>query len=262
MYAMCEGLSHSRHSCPDIKMNYEERFYRNRMKAEDLEYFQVLEFETDLFLGVDGSAMNSILPQMVCNNVRQLRQSIVRYNENHPDFISGLIPLALDKHAIPIVRDMLEAGKKTEVGPMAAVAGAVSKYVGQILAPFSKEIIVENGGDLLIKTQKIRRVALYTGNPEFTDIGLMIKPRENPLGVCTSSGTMGHSLSFGKADTVTVISEDIPLADAAATALGNRIKTPEDIVRGLDWIKTIPGILGALIIIEDQLGAWGEIELG
>lgn len=243
-------------------MNYEERFYRNRMKAEDLEYFQVLELETDLFLGVDGNAMNSVLSEIVRNNVRQLRESIVRYNKNHPDFISGLIPLALDKYATPIVRDMLEAGKKTGIGPMSAVAGAISKYVGEILAPFSKEIIVENGGDLLIKTQKIRRIALYTGNPEFTDIGLMIHPREKALGVCTSSGIMGHSLSFGKADTVTVLSEDIPLADAAATALCNRIKKPEDIPRGLDWIKTIPGILGALIIIEDQLGAWGEIELG
>ncbi|MGV8906304.1 MAG: UPF0280 family protein [Acetobacterium sp.] len=243
-------------------MTYEERFYRKRMKAEDLEYFQVLEFETDLFLGVNRLVMNPTLPQIVLKNVQQLRQSIVEYNKTHPDFISALVPLALDNQALSIVRDMLEAGQKTGVGPMAAVAGAVSKYVGQILAPFSKEIIVENGGDLLIKTQKIRRIALHTGNSEFSDIGLMIQPRVNPLGVCTSSGTMGHSLSFGKADTVTVLSEDIPLADAAATALCNRIKNPEDIARGLAWIKKIPGILGVLIIIEDQLGAWGEIELG
>jgi len=243
-------------------MKYEERFYRNRMKAEDLEYFQVLEFETDLFLGVNRLAMNPTLPQVVLKTVQQLRQSIVEYNKTYPDFIRALVPLAMDNSAAPIVRDMLAAGIITGVGPMAAVAGAISKYVGQILASFSKEIIVENGGDLLIKTQKIRRIALYTGNPEFTDIGLMIHPREKALGVCTSSGIMGHSLSFGKADTVTVLSEDIPLADAAATALCNRIKTPEDISRGLDWIKTIPGILGALIIIEDQLGAWGEIALG
>jgi len=243
-------------------MNYEERFYRNRMKAEDLEYFQVLEFETDLFLGVNRLAVNPTLPQIVLKNVQQLRQSIVEYNKTHPDFIRALAPLAMDNSAAPIVRDMLEAGTVTGVGPMAAVAGAISKYIGEMLATASKEIIIENGGDLLIKTRKIRRIALYTGNPEFTDIGLMIHSREKALGVCTSSGIMGHSLSFGKADTVTVLSEDIPLADAAATALCNRIKTTEDVAKGLNWIKTIPGILGALIIIEDQLGAWGEIELG
>lgn len=231
------------------------------MKAEDLEYFQVLEFETDLFLGVDRLAMNPILPQVVLKNVRQLRQSIMDYNTTHPDFIRGLIPLAMDKNAAPIVQDMLEAGIKTRIGPMSAVAGAVSKYVGEILSPFSEEIIVENGGDILIKTQKTRRIALCTSGSQFSDLGLMIKPRKKGLGVCTSSGIMGHSLSFGKADTVTVLSEDIPLADAAATALCNRIKTPADVARGLDWIKTISGILGALIIIEDQLGVWGEIEL-
>jgi hypothetical protein len=31
--------------------------------------------------------------------------------------------------------------------------------------------------------------------------------------------------------------------------------------KGLAWAKKIPEILGVLIVIEDQLGAWGEIEL-
>lgn len=242
-------------------MNYEERLYRNRMKAEDLEFFQVLECETDLFIGVDPLAISPVLPQMVLRKVQELRQSIADYTKTHPDFIRALVPLPGDNRAAPIVRDLLEAGRKTGIGPMGAVAGGVSKYVGKMLTPFSEEIIVENGGDLFIKTRKIRRIAIHTGSSEFSDIGIMIHQREKPLGVCTSSGIMGHSLSFGKADAVTILSEDIPLADAAATALGNRVKNPGDIARALDWIKTVPGILGALIIIEDQLGAWGEIEL-
>jgi ApbE superfamily uncharacterized protein (UPF0280 family) len=144
---------------------------------------------------------------------------------------------------------------------MAAVAGAVSKYIGGLLEPSSAEIIVENGGDLLIKTKKERRIAIHTGNPQFSDLGIKIKPRAKPLGVCTSSGVMGHSLSFGKADAVTILSENIPLADAVATALGNRIKKPADVEKGLTWTQNIPEILGVLIIIDDQLGAWGEIEL-
>lgn len=242
-------------------MAYEERTYRKQMHAEDLEYFQVLEFESDLFIGVNPEGMQAILPKIVEKELKKLRKDIVDYNQIHPGFIPSLVPLKADKRAAPIVCDMLESGRITGVGPMAAVAGGISKYIGKILAAHSEELIVENGGDLLIKTKKERRMAIHTGNSHFLDLGLKIKPRENPLGVCTSSGVMGHSLSFGKADAVTILSENIPLADAAATALGNRIKKPEDIANGLSWARNIPGILGVLIVIDDQLGAWGEIEL-
>jgi len=242
-------------------MAYEERIYRSQMKAEDLEYFQVLEFESDLFIGIARNANQPMIAQLVLKEVQRLRKAIVIYDQQHPNFIESLVPLASDRLAEPIVSDMLEAGIKTGVGPMAAVAGAVSKYVGKIIEPYSGEIIVENGGDILIKTKKVRRIALHTGNSRFPGLSLKIKPAEKPLGVCTSSGVMGHSLSFGKADAVTIISEDIPLADAVATALGNRIQKTGDVAKGIEWVKNVPGILGALILIEDQLGAWGAIEL-
>lgn len=231
------------------------------MKAEDLDYFQVLEFESDLFIGIEHQAMSPKLPKIVTAELKKLRQAMVDYNQTHPGFIESLIPLEFDPHAAPIICDMLKAGKMAGVGPMAAVAGAVSKYVGRLLEAYTAEIIVENGGDLLIKTLKERRIAIRTGNPRFADLGLKIKSGPKPLGVCTSSGMMGHSLSFGKADVVTIISPNIPLADAVATALGNRIKKPGDVESGLAWARNIPEILGILIIIEDQLGAWGEIEL-
>lgn len=258
---MRKGLSDAGHSRDYLSMMYEARTYRKQMKAEDLEYFQVLEFESDLFIGVEHQTMTADFPPIVVNELKKLRQAIVDYNQTHPGFIASLIPLELDQYAAPIVADMLAAGKIAGVGPMAAVAGAVSKYIGSLLESSSSEIIVENGGDLLIKTKKERRIAIHTGNLRFPDLGIKIKPRAKPLGVCTSSGVMGHSLSFGKADAVTILSENIPLADAVATALGNRIKKPADVEKGLAWAKNIPGILGVLIIIEDQLGAWGEIEL-
>lgn len=258
---MRQSLSDASHSRPDLKMLYEPRTYRKVMKAEDLDYFQILEFESDLFIGVDHGSMTPQLTERVTAELRMLRKTIVDYNNDNPDFIKTLTPLTLNPDAAAIVADMLTAGKTAGVGPMAAVAGAVSKYIGKMLEPYSTEIVVENGGDLLIRTKKERRIALHTGNQHFTDLGIKIKPGENPLGVCTSSGVMGHSLSFGKADAVTVISTDIPLADAVATALCNRIKKPEDVKKGLSWVKNITAIRGALIIIDDQLGAWGEIEL-
>lgn len=258
---MCKSLSDAGHSCHYLSMLYEPRTYRKMMKAEDLDYFQVLEFESDLFIGVDHGSMTTKLIEQVNTELRRLRKTIIDYDYDYPGFIKSLTPLELNRQASPIIADMLKAGKTAGVGPMAAVAGAVSKYIGKMLEPYSTEVVVENGGDLLIHTKKARRIALYTGNPHFVDLSLKIKPQKSPLGVCTSSGIMGHSLSFGKADVVTILSEDIPLADAVATALGNRIKQPEDVKKGLAWVKNITGIMGVLIIIEEQLGAWGEIEL-
>ena len=257
---MRKSLSNAGHTRPDLRM-FEPRTYRNVMKAEDLDYFQVLEFESDLFIGVDHGSVTPQLTEAVKTELHRLRQNIASYNNDEPDFIPSLTPLTLNPCASPIVSDMLTAGKRAGVGPMAAVAGAVSKYIGRMLKSYSTEIVVENGGDLFIQTKKERRIALHTGNLHFADLGIKIKPRENPLGICTSSGIMGHSLSFGKADAVTVISSDIPLADAVATALCNRIKKPADVAHGIAWVKGIPEIAGVLIVIEDQLGAWGEIEL-
>lgn len=242
-------------------MSYEERTYREQMKADGLEYFQIMELESDLYIGVEPRAINPSFLTMVEKELKKLRKTIVDYDRSHPSFIQSLIPLETDPLAPSLIRDMLTASKIAGVGPMAAVAGTVSKYIGKTIEPYSQEIMVENGGDLLVKTAKERRIAIHTGNSRFSDLGIKIKPGEKALGVCTSSGAMGHSLSFGKADAVTIISENIPLSDAVATAVGNRIKTRNDVEKGLTWAKEIPEILGVLIVIEDQLGAWGEIEL-
>jgi ApbE superfamily uncharacterized protein (UPF0280 family) len=81
------------------------------------------------------------------------------------------------------------------------------------------------------------------------------------LGICTSSGTVGHSLSFGKADAALVSSADAALADAVATGLGNRVRQPEDVAGALEWVRAVPGVKHALVIIGETLGAWGEYEL-
>jgi hypothetical protein len=84
---------------------------------------------------------------------------------------------------------------------------------------------------------------------------------ERPLGLCTSSGTVGPSLSFGKADAAIVLANSAALADAAASALGNRVQSAEDIQPALEYLQTIPGVLGGAAIIGEHLGAWGEVEL-
>lgn len=189
-------------------------------------------------------------------------EKLERYIEKNPPFLLSLNPVAVEDDARDIVRAMAEASKKVGVGPMAAVAGAIAEFVGTELLLFSPEIIIENGGDIYLKSLKPRRVGIYAGNSPLTGrIGLEIDAEATPLGVCTSSGTVGHSLSFGRADAVTVLSPSTPLADAAATAIGNMIREPEDIPSGIDFAKKVEGVLGVLIIIGDKMGCWGNVRL-
>jgi ApbE superfamily uncharacterized protein (UPF0280 family) len=145
---------------------------------------------------------------------------------------------------------------------MAAVAGAMAEMVSKDLLKLSKEVIVENGGDIYLATSKERTVGIYAGNsPLSLKMGILIKPEEAPLGICTSSGTVGHSLSFGKADAVCILSKSAALADAAATAVGNVIQEKKDIEKGLERGKEIEGVLGMLIIVGEKMGVWGNITL-
>jgi hypothetical protein len=145
---------------------------------------------------------------------------------------------------------------------MAAVAGAIAQYVGADLLKLSPELIVENGGDIFLKSKGERVVAIYAGgSPLSGKIGIRIKGAATPLGVCTSSGTVGHSLSFGRADAVVAVAKSAILADAAATAVGNRVKTVADITAGLEYAKGIDGLLGAVIILGEKFGAWGDVEI-
>jgi ApbE superfamily uncharacterized protein (UPF0280 family) len=145
---------------------------------------------------------------------------------------------------------------------MAAVAGAIAEAVGTDLLAYTPEVIVENGGDIFMKISRTRLIGVYAGEAPFTGkIALDISPEEMPLGVCTSSGTVGPSLSFGVADAVIVLSHSAALADAAATAIGNKVKTIDDIDVAIGQAQAIDGLDGVVIIKGDRMGMWGKVKL-
>lgn len=184
------------------------------------------------------------------------------YIDQNPDFLTTLRPWRISGPAPAIVREMSMAGEKAGVGPMAAVAGAISEAVGRGLLQVSDEVIVENGGDTFFKTRLPVIVGIYAGNsPLSLKVGLKVDSTTRPLSLCTSSGTVGHSLSFGRADAVCVMSDSCALADAAATAVGNCVKTAGDIASAIDFGKSIPGVSGLVVIIGKDMGLWGSIEL-
>lgn len=158
---------------------------------------------------------------------------------------------------------MQRASTATAVGPMAAVAGAMAEFVGRgLLAAGAQEVVVENGGDIFLARRQECVVGIFAGtSPLSNRVGIRIDPSRMPLGVCTSSGRIGHSLSLGQADAVTVLAADTCLADAAATRLGNEVKNSGDIDHALAVAQTISGLDGVVIIQDQRMGAWGKVEL-
>ena len=235
----------------------EPRFYRHWVRDDDLVSFEVAVEQTDLYI---RSRRN--LKDKALDSVLKHRAPLESYIGSHPLFLTTLDPYQAEAEAPAIVKEMARVSQLTGVGPMAAVAGAIAEAIGRDLLAFSPEVIVENGGDIFLKISKKRLVGVYAGQSSFTKrIGLEIMPRETPLGVCTSSGTVGHSLSLGSADAVIVLSPSTALADAAATALGNLVKAADDIPEAIEKAQSIEGLRGLVIIVGDKMGVWGKVKI-
>jgi ApbE superfamily uncharacterized protein (UPF0280 family) len=237
---------------------YQPRTYRHWVKDKDLISFTVTVKESDLYVRATRN-----LGRKALKLLQKYRASLEEYVAGHPDFLTSLEPVSVGGDAPQIVKSMAQAASRVGVGPMAAVAGAVAEHVGVELARFSRDVIVENGGDIFMKATRTRSIGIYAGqsSPFTGKIALELSPAQTPLGICTSSGTVGHSLSFGRSDACIVISRSTPLADAAATAIGNRIETAADISGAVDFARSIEGIVGVVLIKDDRIGFWGEVKV-
>lgn len=238
-------------------MKYHERTYRNKVSNNRLLSYQVYVQETDLFICSETNLTDHAL-----QSILKYRRFIETYIKHHPEFLTSLHPLNDDRLAPKIVRDMLLYSSIASVGPMASVAGAIAEYVGNDLLLINRNIIIENGGDIFLKTDDDLTVSIFAGDsPLNYTVNLLLKSEQMPIGVCTSSGTIGHSLSFGKADAVCVLSKSSTMADAAATAIGNTVKSKNNIKTALEKGIKIKGVLGIVIIVGDNFGAIGDIEI-
>lgn len=240
-----------------VRIAFAPRTYRDFGTADGFTNFRVVVETSDLYV----KALKPLARETEIL-VRECRDQIEAAIARRPEFLNSLAPLEADPGDSPAVRRMIEAGKKSGTGPMAAVAGEVAEYVGKGLLDKSAEVIIENGGDLFIHVKRPVIVGLFAGESQFSGkIGIQIQPTPVPVGVCTSSATIGPSLSLGGADCATVVSRDTPLADAMATAMGNRVRKPADLRDAVEWAMSVPGVDGALTVLGDTIAALGEIEL-
>ncbi|RCV62785.1 hypothetical protein C5S53_17015 [Methanophagales archaeon] len=197
----------------------------------------------------------------------QRRRDLERFARWHPYFLVTFESYPIDETEVgnatiaAIVRRMIESAEKFGLGPMSAVAGTLAEFaVDAMQDAGATYAMVDNGGDVALITDRAILVGIYAGESPFSNkIALKIKPSASMVGICTSSGTVGHSISFGHADAATVISNSASLSDAAATALCNSATDAQSISKVFHSIDHVEGIEGALVIYKDKLATWGEI---
>ncbi len=189
------------------------------------------------------------------------RKILEDYIVGHPEFQHSFEPLELQPVAPEIARRMAAAAELTGLGPMAAVAGAMAQFAVEAgLAAGAGEALIENGGDIYLRTSEPVVVGLYSGeNEKLNRLAFELQPEETPVSICSSSGIMGHSVSLGHCDLATVVAPAAALADAAATLAANCVKNKGDVESALDRITYIQGVSGVLIISEGQIGLAGNL---
>lgn len=253
---------------PDLsklfQKTYEKRTYRTQFNTTRFQSFEVKHLETDLWIGINTSSFKEEMKETAYSKVKELRTKLDTYILEEPFFKKSLKPFQPAETAPPEAKEMAKAAEKAGVGPMAAVAGLFAREIGEtLLQNFSvEEMVIENGGDIFVLLKNELVLSVFAGESPLSErIGLVIPPEKGKLGICTSAGTVGPSLSFGKADAVVVICEDVLLADAFATAFGNKVKSPNDVEKVINQSEKYPEILSMLIVCEDRIGIRGEFEI-
>lgn len=242
----------------------EPRFYRNQMGEGRFSSFVVGYKDSDLWIGVDPQSYKPEMPLFAQTKLVEFRKKLENYLLIHPKFATSFTPIAPKPLAPDIAVQMALAGHAAGTGPMAAVAGAFSEYLGKALCKTFdiKEIVVENGGDIYLSLQKSLILSIYAGtSPLSGKIGVEIPANKTPLGVCTSAGTVGPSTSFGNADAVMVVSKNTAIADAYATAIGNHVKSDGDVNTQIEAFGEKKELYALIIICQGKIGIKGQFAI-
>lgn len=245
-------------------LEYKNRTYREHLQKGRWHAFTVAYKETDLWIGIDKESFRATIPGFTESRIRALRDTMDAYLANDPEYAATLVAREAQPDAPAIFLEMSKAARQSGIGPMSAVAGAVAHRVAlDIKKKYGvREIIVENGGDIYADIRDNMDIAVFAGTSPLSEkVGFTIPAGYAPLGICTSSGTVGPSLSFGKADAVMIVCKDCALADTYATAFANEIKTTDDIAPCIKKIGEIEDILAAICIKDDKIGIHGIFDL-
>ncbi len=225
--------------------------------------FRIKHLETDLWIAVDGGRKTRA-DHFTLGRVIFYRNILDAHIKQYPDFLTSLVPLSAPPDIHSLAGEMYEASAAAGTGPMSAVAGTLAEYIcNDLLNEFGfGEVVVENGGDLFMKLESPSAISVYAGSSPLSEkIGLEVKPSDTPLAVCCSSGTIGHSFSFGKADACMIACRSGARADAYATAFCNKVKDNRMISEITEMALKLPDVLSVVIIKDDKVGVGGAVKI-
>ena len=226
--------------------------------------FRTEYLETDLWIAVDSGNYSVKAEKYSKGRIVYYRNILDKHIRDFPEFLTSLTPLAIRPEVHPLIMDMYQASAIAGTGPMSAVAGAIAEYIcNDLISEFRfREVIIENGGDIFMKVESPSTISIYAGASPLSDrIGLIIKPDDSPLSVCCSSGTVGHSFSFGNADAAVIASRSGAQADAYATACCNEVKNALSVSEVAQLFLQKPDIISVVIIKDDKVGIGGNLEV-
>jgi len=240
------------------RLYIDRSIYRKNISVKGKYCYRLKYKYTDLFITSNRDILKE-LKSPVLSFYNEIEKVIL----DEPVFERSLVPVEIKSYYSPLIKKMCRAARMFGVGPMAAIAGAVCDRLAESIAQSCKFLMIENGGDIFIKSTMRVKVGLYSSNSYFSDkLNIEFNAEQTPCGICSSSGSMGHSLSLGRSDLVTIMSDSTILADAAATAVANSIKDQTDIEKAISQYKKNKEIKGMVIIKGDRIGIWGAMQLG
>ena len=245
-------------------MLFEPRTYRNSFSKERFQSFVVQYGEADLWIGVDPDSFQETMAAVALSVLTRSHDELSAYIGEEPFFRKSLKACPVTEPAPETVRQMAAAGALASIGPMAARAGVFAGLVGNaLLEKFAiGELIVECGGDLFLKLQDSLIVSIFAGESDVSGmIGLEIPGGPTPIGIGTGAGSKGSPMNYGKADAMMIVARETALAGAFAVALGNLIKSPNEVDKVLKRTEVISEIEAAVLVMDDQIGLRGEFEL-
>jgi len=245
-------------------MLFESKSYRNSFPKERFKSFEIENEDGSLWIGVDPDSFKEEMIGTAQAFMTEKLNELAAYIAEEPFFRKSLKPCPVTENAPDIAHSMAAAGELAVVGPMAAKNAILAELVGKMLLERFEigELIVENGGDLYLKLQNSLIVSIFAGDSDISGmVGIEIQPGQTPLGIGTGTGTKGTPMNHGAAEAVFIVAKKAAEAGAFAVGLGNKIKSPEDVDKVLMRIEIISEIEGAVLILDDQIGLRGDIEL-
>jgi ApbE superfamily uncharacterized protein (UPF0280 family) len=224
--------------------------------------FRSLYRETDLWVAVSRDYSVKDIEACTSQRIKHYRNILENHIRRQPGFRTSLVPVSAINDVEPVIAEMYWASSAASTGPMAAVAGAIAQFVcNDLIHEFNlAEVVIENGGDIFLKLDSEATISVYAGTSALSEkISLLMKPEETPLSVCTSSATVGHAFSMGKADACMIACRSGALADAYATQFCNMVTSRDQVLEITETALMKPDILSVVIIMDDMVGLGGKL---